>query len=980
MHFLKKTTLALLCLTAFCTFAAAQNVLTAELKDETTGEPISFATVSLYQKDAKSAYKYALSTEDGKVSISGVRKGEYTLKAELLGYKMLEKAIKIPDNNALGVLKMAQDLEQLDAAKVSAVGNPIIIKKDTIEYNANSFKTTENDVLEDLLKKLPGVEIDDDGGITVNGQSINKITIEGKTFFLDDPQIASKNLPAKIIDKVKVIEKKSEQAEFTGIDDGNEEFVIDLGIKEGMMKGLLGNFMAGGGYDLPSNTELDRNVRFQGTGFVGNFKDNTQISVIANANNTNNRGFNDLAGSMMGGMRGGRGMGGFDSDNGEKTTYMIGANAASNFFDDRMELGGNYMFSGSKSETNGYSLKETFLDGSTLISRSGSDEDRNFNNNNTYGHRVGIRLEHKFSDNTSILFEPRINFGGGNYSSSSSTRTSTLYDGATAEELTNDSKSLTSGDNKNLSTSGFLLFRQRLGKAGRTMTVNMRYSYSNNELNGLNTSETNTYKDGQKDIYTPINQSSYSTQNSVSLSGRATYTEPLAEKLFAEVNYSYSWNKSQSDKETMDIKSDGSLEKNLDYSNAVTNEYVDQEIGANLSYQQEGLHAQLGFAAKPTMTHNTTATGASYRVDTTRNVLNWAPQAMLWWDIDENANARVFYRGESSQPSISQLISVPDNTNPLSLRFGNPMLAPTFRHNLNGDFRFSNKETFASFNIRVDGSYTGNPIVNATWYTNGISYTMPVNGPASASANVNFFLNLPIAKSNFSISNSARAGWSTSGSYVGNDINTSDIVKDGALDYEKFYERYGGDGFDKTFDVNHLNSVNIMERFKATYRSDNLELSAAARTRVAISNYQLAKTTDKTTTWNNQVNASINWTWEEIGLTLKANYDYNWYAGYSQDQDDEHVLDAEIQKLLFNSRVTMALKCYDILEQNKMFSVSDAANYHSESVNNILGRYIILSFTYRFGTFGGRNGRRGGPGMGGPGMGGPGMGGPGPRG
>ncbi|MDY0168452.1 MAG: hypothetical protein RBS80_18025, partial [Thermoguttaceae bacterium] len=197
----------------------------------------------------------------------------------------------------------------------------IIVKKDTVEYQASSFKTTDNDMLEDLLKKLPGVEVSSDGTVTANGKTISKITIDGKTFFLNDPQLATKNIPAKIVEKVKVLEKKSDEAEFTGINDGNEETVIDLSVMKGMMNGWFGDVAAGGGYDLrnavsdeesaiANQSTISNKPRFQASGIVARFTEDTQLSFVGNANNTNNRGFADMAGSMMSGMRGGRGMGG----------------------------------------------------------------------------------------------------------------------------------------------------------------------------------------------------------------------------------------------------------------------------------------------------------------------------------------------------------------------------------------------------------------------------------------------------------------------------------------------------------------------------------------------------------------------------------------------------------------------------------------------------------------------------------------------
>ena len=211
----------------------AQNKVKVELVDEISGEPVGFATVSIVKDGQTKPFKYALTDEKGKATIESVKKGAYTLKAELMGYITYTAKLKMESADVdLGKIKMKLDAEVIDAASVSATGNPVIIKKDTVEYTASAFKTTDNDVLEDLLKKLPGVEVSEDGTITANGQTINKITVDGKTFFLDDPQMASKNIPAKMVEKLKVIQKKSEQSEFTGIDDGQEETVIELSVNQ----------------------------------------------------------------------------------------------------------------------------------------------------------------------------------------------------------------------------------------------------------------------------------------------------------------------------------------------------------------------------------------------------------------------------------------------------------------------------------------------------------------------------------------------------------------------------------------------------------------------------------------------------------------------------------------------------------------------------------------------------------------------------
>ena len=953
----------------------AQNRVSAVLIDESNGEPVGFATVSLTLDGAKKPSKYVLSEADGKVEISGVRAGSYTFKAELLGYLPYEKQIKVPDVKDLGEIRMKVDTQQLDAASVSAAGNPIIIKKDTIEYNATSFKTTENDVLEDLLKKLPGIEVSEDGSITHNGQTIKKITIDGKTFFLDDPQLASKNIPAKIINKLKVVDKKSDQAEFTGIDDGEEETIIDLSIKPGMMKGTFGNVMAGGGHDLPS-TNVEGDWRYQGAAFVGKFTDKTQISFIANGNNTNNRGFNDLAGSMMGGMRGGgggmgRGRGGNWNDNGITTSWMGGANGAWTLFDNRMDLGGNYLYSNTSKYVEEQSSRTTYLSDYNQIYNSDGTNDTQ-----TWGHRFGMRLDHKFSDNTSILFQPQVNFGGGAFDQVNSYLTD--YDRDSAIEHINQGDSRNFGSNKNFSTSGFALLRQRLGKPGRTLTVMGRYSFSNNELGSFN--QSNVFSDyisednwGTRQV---TDQRIEQESHSYSLFGRATYTEPVGGNFYVEANYGYSWSLTESQKNTYDNTNGGLLDEY--YSNSISNDNKRHDIGANVLYQLEIFRAQVGFSAQPTTTLNKTVrAGKTQTYDDTR--WRYAPTAMMWWEMGENSNMRVFYRGWSNQPSVSQLLPVPDNTDPLNISFGNPSLAPYFSHNFNGDFRLNNRKTFTSVNARFNGSYVQDPITSAIWYgSNGARYSMPFNGPSSFNFGLNLFANIPIGKSNFTIGEMGRINYSKSASFVGGESVTSAIGSyydpaTGDMDYDAFLAAYGRGDF--SFEENVTRTLSATERLRVTYRTDALEISTSARTRINKSWYTIAQTADNTLTFNNQIRATVNWTWDAPGITLKSEFNYNWYNGYASSLNyrPEYILNAEIQKLLFKKKATLALKGYDILGQAKNLSVSDNSNYHSEVYNNTLGRYIILSLTWRFGNFDREKMRGpGGRGPGGRGPGGPG--------
>ena len=962
--------LIIIFLLSFQATASAQSIYSIKLHltDAKTSQPVAFATASVTVKGETSPLKYTLTDDHGNAVLAKLKRGTYILRAELMGYKTYTKEVVLEKNVDLGDIRMEEDAEVLDAAKVTDVGNPIVVKKDTVEYNASSFKTSDNDMLEQLLKKLPGIEVGSDGSITANGETIKKITIDGKTFFLDDPQLASKNIPAKIIEKVKVVEKKSDQAMFTGIDDGEEETVIDLKLRPGMAQGWFGNIMGGGGHDVPGPGSDMNDWRYQGAAMVGRFTDKSQISIILNGNNTNNRGFNDVAGGMMGNMRGGRGMGrgqgGWGGNNGISTTWMGGVNGAFSLFDDAMKLDGHYLYNGSDKFVEESTSKITYReDGSHLI-----NDTKGTNNSFTQGHRFGVRLEHKFSENTSIIFEPQFNFGSGNYREYSDFNTGSLAEGMSDTLKVNRGYSSNEGLNDNWSTSGFLLFRQRLGKPGRTVSANVRYSFSDNRLDGFNRSLTEVNVDNDNDWDADpeiVNQRFNQKTRSSSVSGRVVYTEPLAKYLFLEANYQYSWSESKSEKDTYNIFADHE-ERDEDYSNNIYNRGIAQRAGLNLSYQKKKLRAQLGVAVNPTSTKNITN-----GVDTTIKVLNWSPQAMFSYEVNENVNMRFFYFGRSSQPSTSQLMPVLDNSDPLNLALGNPYLQPYFNHNLRARFGYTNKKTFTSVNANIRATMVQNAITSAQWYDQaGVQYSLPVNGPATASFNGNVFVNSPLGKSNFSIFSMTFFNYNESTSYIGaTNLDMTDYFKDAAgnkteqFNYALFHHNYKNIEDSKDFTENKTQTVGFTQRLRFTYRNDFVELNLGGRTRMNKSWYTV-KNSQVKPTWNNQIDGSMNWTIPG-GINLIAEANYNWYAGYTTEQEDEIILNAEVTKQLFK-KFTLALKAYDILGQSKNLSVTDATNYHLETRNNTLGRYIILSLTYRFGNF---KGAKGGPqrGPGGPG-------------
>ena len=977
----------LLCCLLFSFSAFAQSNFTVKFKliDEKTSEPVGYATASLTVKGAETASRFVMTDEKGVADLTKVSKGTYIVKAELMGYKTFEQEITVDKNIDLGEIKFAEDVTVLDAASVSAVGNPIIVKKDTIEYSATSFKTSDNDMLEELLKKLPGVEVGSDGSITANGETITKIMIDGKAFFLDDPQLASKNIPAKMIEKIKVVEKKSDQALFTGIDDGEHETIIDLSVKPGMMDGVFGNAMAGGGHDVPGEGSDMNDPRFQAAAMMGRFSDKSQISLILNANNTNNRGFNDVAGGMMQEMRGGgmgRGTGGWGRGNGISTSWMGGLNGAWDLFDGDMELSGNYLYNGSNRVVEEESSRLTYMnDGSQLLNNNVGA-----NISASQGHRFGVRMEHDFSENTSMIFEPQFNFGNGHYEEHSEFYTDRLRDGEASHS--NEGFTDNNGVNKNWTASGFLLLRQKLGKPGRTISLNVRYNFRNNTMDGFNQSLTRSDKD-EDGIWDAdpevVNQRIERFSKNTSLNGRLVYTETIVKDLYFEANYQYGWTRNISNKTAWNsgnieemlpsdvtslvFQKDGE-KKDETYSNEILNRTINQRGGISFTYQKpDKMRAQIGIAATPTNTYNVT-NGKVYK----SNVINWAPQANFNYEFDDYSHMRIRYNGRSNQPSTSQLQPVPDNSDPLNVSLGNPYLQPYFNHNLNANFGYTNRETFTSIHGQVGGGMVSNAITNAKWYDQAnVQYSIPVNGPGTYSANGRIMVNSPLGDSDFSIYSNTNASYNQSTSFIGTgglDSGKYYNAETADFNYDLFHEDYPDlSKAEDAFTANRTQTMSFTQRLRFTYRNDLVELIAGGRTRMSKSWYTIAGG-NVNPTWNNQVEFSMNWT-IPCGLNIIADADYNWYNGYTTPQEDEIIINAEINQLLFDNKFTIALKAYDIMGQSKNLSVSDSSNYHLETRNNTLGRYIILSLTYRFGDFNAAGGGRGrGYGRGGHGRGG----------
>ncbi len=880
------------------------------LIDSIRNEVVEFATAALILKGEETPSKYALSDSKGKFEITGVLAGEYTLRIEFMGFMPVEKQITIGGQRItdLGNINMMEQMNLLESVVVSALGNPIIVKKDTIEYNASSFKTTDSDMLEELLKKLPGIEIDAEGKITANGKSIDKIMIDGKTFFLNDPTLATKNLPANIVDKVRVVERKSDQARFSGIDDGNEETVIDLSIRPGMMNGWFGNVTAGYGTE----------DRYQAAGMVGNFTSKSQVSVIGNGNNTNNRAFSDMAGGMMSGMRGSMGGGGGIRVGGQTlnfggrgitTSWMGGVNANTESKDGKLKIGGNYFYGNNENVATGNRERQTFLQDSSFFNR-----DSSYKQSISDNHRVALELEWNISEKTSIIFRPNVSLGYGSYNE----RNDFSTDGLTGTKI-NDGYSSSMGDNQSQTLGGDLLFRQRLGKPGRTFSVNFTYGYSNNDLDGKNDSKTEKY--GKNPSTTIVNQRFDLNSNSYRLGARASYTEPLGKNFFMELAYRYNNNVSNSEKNSYNYNTvTGQYDlRDDEYSNTYKNTFVNQQAELNLRKNEEKYSYTVGFSAQPSSTESIGDT--TYLA---RSVVNYSPSAQFDYRFSEMSSLRVRYRGNTNQPSINQLQPVPDNSNPLYIPLGNPNLLPEFEHSLWVDFRDTKRETFRSLTFRLGANYTMDKIINKTWYDEGgVQYSQPINEDGVYSLFTNIMYNSPIRKSKFYIMSGTRFS-------LNNGINYSNNLR------------------------NKTTSISPSQTLRLTYRGDKIEASAGGRASYSYAWYSIEANT-RPATWNNSISLYANWTLPE-GFNFTSDFDYRFYIGYGAGMNEPSaVWNAQVSKLLFKKQGTLALKVYDILKQSRSVWRSTTDNYIEDIQNNTLQQYFMLSFTFRFGSFGSGN-------------------------
>lgn len=936
--------------------------ITGKLITEDTREPIPQANIRILQQSDSTFVTGKASDNEGDFSISINNNGTYIVQISFIGYNDLFNNVTISSSKPLarlGTLEMTTDNILLSETVVTAKAPEIVVKGDTLEFNADSYKLTESAVVEDLLKKMPGVEVDSEGKITVNGKEISKILVDGEEFFSNDPKVASKNLPAKMVDKLQVLERKTEMAQMTGFDDGEEENVINLTVRPGMKEGLFGNGFAGYG----------SKDRYEANGMVNYMKNNDQYTLIGGINNTNNAGFSDLGSAMFGSMggRGGRG-GAFGSRDGITTSANFGGNFSKEFTK-KFKLGGNVRYGYTDTDV----LSDVFTQ-NILSAGNTLESENNRTNNRSNNFHMDLRMEWKPDTLTTLIFRP-------NLSVYDNSRNETGYYN-TIRELSGDtinlgeSNYMSEGDGNSVGAT--LDVSRKLGKKGRVLSAQLSGNIGKSKNIGTSESSTKFFKDEHSsDI---IDQRFTNTSDNSSWRGYLSYVEPFGNNNFIQLAYQYRQNYSESDKDTRTVDSltgDYTV-LDTDYSKRLENNFLRQELELNFKSVREKFDYMVGFSVQPSSSRSKTFVGTELKGETVQDVVNYAPMAQFNYRWSRNHNLRIRYYGNTDQPSVTQLSPVVDISDPLNVSFGNPDLKPSFEHRVNVRYRFSNPEKASSFNAFANAGYMTNDVVSltATNIETGRKVRTYENITGNWNANGRFMFNVPLKNVKFSVFSMSFLGYNNTNGFTGTFEQTNDDV-------------ITRDNINIIPEKNLSQRMNLGETLGLNYRSDPFDLSIRGNLSYnKVRNSLEGQQDQEYLNYGGNASTAIYLPWD---FTVESDINYSTNSGYADGfQQKEWLWNASIQKTLFKQKNgTLRFKVYDILQQRSNINRSVTSNYIRDTTTNTLTSYFMVHFVYRFNIFKGGASRNDmfqqrGPGSG-PGPGprpgsGPGPGpGPGPR-
>ncbi len=902
---------------------------------DSTKSALPSSTVMLLSQKDSTLVNFGVSDKNGLFEIKTVGVGDYLLKVTFMGYATYQKRISAGGAGGdinVGSIKMIPQDRQLEELVIKGEKAPVTVKRDTIEFNAGSFKVKANANVEDLLKKLPGVEVETDGTVRAQGEQVQRVMVDGREFFGRDPKLATRNLPADAVEKVQVFDKKSDQSIFTGIDDGQKEKTINLELKEEKRNGAFGNMMAGAGTD----------DRFQAKANINRFGKGKQLSFLGMGNNVNEQGFsfsdflNFTGGSqqMAGGGGGGRVSIQLDGDNtngvplnlgGRQNGIMTNYAGGVNFNRDltkKAQLTSSYFYNRLDQDIRQLTDRVNYLPNQPSYNFNENSIQSNLNDN----HRVNLTLDQKIDSANSIKFTN--NFTYSESSQRSSTNSETRSNDNT---LQNESNRFNSNDQTSFNLNSSALFRHRFAKKGRTLSTNLTLGISETDGKG-NLNSTNQFY-GNNPRIQELSQRNTQTNNTQSYGGTLTYTEPLGGRKYLEANYSYRTNQNQVDRIVYDEKG-GASNLNPFLSNAYNSNYIYSRPGVNFRMNRQKYNFAVGVGYQNTQLKGDLIT-QNAKIE--RSFENFLPVARFNYDFSNFKHLRFDYETSMQEPGIQQLQPTVINTDPLNISVGNPELRPGYSHNLSANFTTFNPSKFINFFAFMTAVYTTNAIANSQSVdpTNFVRTSKPVNVRDNLRINGNLNLGIPIKKLN------SRFNLGPTFS-ITNGIN---LLND--LENRTKQQTIGGTA-----------------RYNYTFK-EILIVDLSANLSRQQTEYD----------FNQQQNqAFINRTYTaEANLTFLKNYQlntsYNYYSYNSETTNFSQnipVLNIGLSRFLLKNNVgELTIGVNNLLDQSLSVNQTATANYLQQTTSNNLGRYFMVSFTYALNKQlnpmgGGRRGRRGG--------------------
>ena len=907
------------------------------LKDSKTSKPVSWASVYLIPAGDTTITHFALSDDKGDVLLKEVPVGKYELNAEIIGYTPHKKTYTIKahwEAYDLGIIKMEENAEFLEASTISAIGNPVTVKKDTIEFNASSFRVGENAMLEDLLKKMPGMEVADDGTVTLNGEKIDKITVGGKTFFFNDPTAALKNLPAKIVDKIKVVDKtKDEAAGSAVVTKDDKEKVMDVELKEEYTEGWYGNAKLGGGSTLTPKNENslidDRGLLYNGNAMVTGYTEKDQVIFIGNA-------FNAIEpGADVAFYNNGNTTSDFNSLGGLNSTAQAGVNYnTSRIKDMESTLSVNYKNNGKVDRK--ISSRTTFQPEGPDVLTDGSYDAAGSQNTVS----ASMEIKSKENDKYYLYIMPSVSY------SAESVNSSNISASSSEGTEINSSEASAVSSGKGLNTVGSVYFGlKELGKKGRSLYTGAQYALNTSDKNSHEMSVLNSLgQNSVKDLF--YNSDLNNTSAVVSIN----YSEPIGKKWAAEIGAQSKFYRNTNLRNA--TNPDGTY--NDYYSSSSDNRYISNRGALTFQYDNDTTTVHFGVMVDAVQNE---VKAKSMGVETVTGKGEWLVNAspFVYYNYEKDGiDLGVYYTGMEGRPSATSMLPSLNISNPIQITAGNIYLKPQYTHHFQTILSTNNRETFAFFSTYLVGQMITRSTVQASWMdASGVRYAVPVNSQKPQTTGYLYLsYSRPITKDR-----QLTFQLGTSANYTGGTSYQATKRMDGldlqTFDYNTFMSEFWGDASgdrfysgQSGFAESRTNTFIFGGDLKLKYSIEKLDANMTYGFSNRISRYSLDPTANLNN-WTHNVNADIlyrpgkDW---EIGTDLS----YRFYRGYTNGFGlPEWRWNMSVSKSI--KSVTLGLKVADILNQTRNMRRTVSAEYVEDTYSNILGRFFIFSVSFNFG-------------------------------